>query len=168
MREFRRPGGSLRTLPRPARLLYAGFLGLTTLGFATAMGLYYDGLGLGLRSVAAHYLGNADDPDATEILVERSFHDLLQQSHFHLFTMPVLLLVLAHLFLLARGGRWKGWVVGLALLSTALHVAGPWAIYLGGASWAWIMPATGLPFALSYLTMALWPIPELLARDPAE
>lgn len=165
MREFRRPGGSLATIPRPARLLYAGFLALTCAGFVTALALYYDGLGLSAESAATHYLGNADDPLASEIIVEKSTRDLLEVSHFHLFTMPVLLLVLAHLFLLARGGRWRGKVVAIAVVSTALHVAGPWLVRFGGAGWGWVMPTTGLLFAASYGVMALWPLPELLARD---
>ena len=166
MNHFRGGSGALSNLPYPARLLYAGFLGLTTLGFITSLGLYYDALGLSLRQTAAHYLGNADDPSAPEILVEKSIHDLLQVSHFHLYTMPVILLVLAHLFLLSRGGAWKGAVVAVAVLCTGLHVAGPWLVRFGGPGWAWVMPVTGLPFALSYGIMALWPIPELLRRRP--
>lgn len=168
MREFRRSPGSLALLPRPARLLYAGFLALTAFGFATALALYYDGLGLDLATTASHYLGNANDPEAAEILVEKSARELLEITHFHLFTMPVLLLVLAHLFLLARGGAWKGAVVGVALLSTALHVAGPWVVRYGGPGWAWVMPATGLPFALSMGVMTLWPLPELFAGPRAD
>lgn len=166
MNHFRGGSGALSNLPYPGRLLYAAFLGLTTLGFVTSLGLYYDALGLSLSQSAAHYLGNADDLGASEILVEKTARDLLQVSHFHLFTMPVILLVLAHLFLLARGGRWKGWVVAVATLSTALHVAGPWLVRYGGAGFSWVMPATGLPFAASYGLMALWPLPELLRRRP--
>ncbi len=163
MREYRQRGGSLRRLPRGGRLLYLSFLGMVLLGFASALALYWDGLGLSLGQAATHYLGNADDPAATEFIIEKSPRELLEVSHFHLFTMPVILLVLAHLFLLARGGRWKGAVVAVAVASTLLHVAGPWCIHLWGASMAWVMPASGLPMLASYLTMALWPMPELIA-----
>ena len=162
MREFKQISTGLTRLPRAAKLLYAGFLALTSVGFLSALGLYWEGLGLDLAQHAAHYLGNADELGATTMLIEKSPRELLEVSHFHLFTMPVILLVLAHLFLLSRGGRWKGWVVGIAVVSTALHVAGPWIIYLGGAGFGWIMPLTGLPFVASYLVMAAWPMPELL------
>ena len=62
MNHFRGGSGALSNLPYPALLLYAGFLGLTTLGFITSLGLYYDALGLSLRQTAAHYLVNTDDP----------------------------------------------------------------------------------------------------------
>jgi len=151
-------------LPAQGRLLYASFLGFTLLGFGTALALYWDGLGL-LRA-AEHYLGNADNPDATEIIIEKSPRELLEVTHFHLFTMPVVLLVVGHLFMLARGGPWKRHVVAVAVIFTLLHVLGPWVVRFGGAAWAWVMPVTAVPFVLSYLVMALWPLPELLARRP--
>ena len=173
MREFRRNSGTLSRVPRAGRLLYAAFLGFVLLAFCSSVALYWEGLGLDLGQHAAHYLGNADDPDATRILLEKSPRELLEVSHFHLYTMPVLLLVLAHLFLLSRGGAWKHWVVGTAVVTTLLHVAGPWLIHFGGAGQAWIMPVSGVPFLASYLVMALWPLPELLgspasAAGPAE
>ena len=166
MREFRRNSGTLSRVPRAGRLLYVAFLFLMVLGMVSSVLLYWDGLGLDLEQHAAHYLGNDDDPAAVDMLLAKSPRELLEVSHFHLFTMPVVLLVLGHLFLLARGGAWRGWVVGTAVVTTLLHVLGPWIIYVGGAGWAWIMAASGLPFVASYLVMALWPLPELLAPGP--
>ena len=57
-------------------------------------------------------------------------------------------------------------VVAVAVIFTLLHVLGPWVVRFGGAAWAWVMPVTAVPFVLSYLVMALWPLPELLARRP--
>lgn len=150
-------------LPAQGRLLYAAYLGFTLLGFATALALYWDGIGL--DRAAEHYLGNADDPDATEILVEKSARELLEVAHFHLFTMPVVLLVSSHLFLLSGAGAWRRVVVGVAVISTLLHLAAPWVVRFGGPGAAWVMPATALPFAGSYLVMILAPLPTLL-RPP--
>jgi hypothetical protein len=81
--------------------------------------------------------------------------------------MPVVMLVLGHLFLLSRGGKWKGWVVASAPVLTVLHVAGPWIVLYGGASFGWWMPATALPFVAVYVFMALWPLPDLF-RPPRD
>lgn len=162
MRDFNSPRGALGRLSPGARLLYLVFIGLTLLGFASAMALYYDSLGIGASTAATYYLGNGDNPSAAELIVEKSPRELLETAHFHLFSMPVVLLILGHLFLLARGGRWKSWVVGAASALTLLHVAGPWVIRYGGAAWGWVMPATGIPFLVLYLVMAVWPVPELV------
>ena len=161
MREFKRQqGGALSRLPGASRYLYLGFLVLALCAFASSMALYYDSMGLLPDTAADYFLGNMDDPKAEEILIEKSTRQLLEVTHFHLYTMPLWLLVLAHLFLMARGGRWKGWVVGGALVFTVLHVAGPWVVRATGSGW--VMGATGVPFLVLYLVMALWPIPELL------
>ncbi len=166
MREFKRQqGGALSRLPLASRRLYLGFLVLAVCAFASSVALYYDSLGLSPDGAVDYFLGNMDDLDAEEIRIEKSARELLEVTHFHLYTMPLWLLVLAHLFLMARGGRWKGWVVAGALAFTALHVAGPWIVRATGTGW--VMGATGVPFLVFYLVMALWPIPELLGgADP--
>lgn len=145
-------------------MLYLAFIGLVLCAFGTSFALYYDGLGLTGAEAEAWYRGNADQPDAAELLMEKSPRQLLEVAHFHLYTMPVLLLVLGHLFLLARGStRFKLGIVLGAAGFTALHVAAPWAVRYGAPGA--LMGLTGVPFMALYLTMALWPIPDLLSRD---
>lgn len=168
MREFRQRSNTLTRLSPGAKLLYLSFLLLTLAGFATSLALYYDSLGIAPSDAAAWYLGNEDDPDATEMLLGQSGRQLLEVAHFHLFTMPILLLVLGHLFLLARGGSWKQWVVGAAALSTVAHVAGPAVIWALGPGMGWIMGATGVPFLALYVFMALYPVPDLLTPAARE
>ena len=167
MREYIRGTGTLSRLPLASKILYIGFLLLTLAAFANSLLLYYDSMGWTAAEAATWYLGNEDQEDALEMVLEKSPRELLEVSHFHLYTMPVLLLVLGHLFLLARGGAWKLWVIVLASLFTALHVAGPWIVYFGGPSWGWVMPLTGGPFLGLYLFLALWPLPDLLRRPPS-
>lgn len=166
MREYQRRGGSLSRLPAGARALYGAFLGFVLLGLASSMALFYDSLGLTAQRASAWYLGNADDMEAAEILLEKSPRELLEVSHFHLFTQPVVLLVVAHLFLLSRGGPWKGWLVGAAVLSTLAHLAGPWLVRYGGPGW--LMGATGTPLLVCYLVMVGWVVPDLLGRRGGE
>lgn len=164
MRDFTNTGGRLQRLPWPSKALYATYNLLTTAGFLTAVALYWDGLGLTAEGASRWYLGNADDPAATAIVFEKSTRDLLQITHQHLFAMPVALLVLGHLFLLSRGGPWKGAVVVAAGLMLACHVAGPWIIHFGGPAFGFVMPLTAFPFVGLFLFMALWPLPDLLRK----
>jgi len=156
MREFQGRSSSLSRLSPGAKLLYGGYVLLTLAGFLSSVALYWDSLGL---DPARYFLGNAADADAVELILEKSPRQLLETTHFHLFTVPVCLLILGHLFLLSRGGSWKVAVIALALVFTSLHVAGPWLIHLGFPGW--IMPVTGIPFLFLYLLMALWPLWDL-------
>ena len=54
--------------------------------------LYFEKMGLDYASVVSYYHG-----DAERIMSPRSYAGLLEVSHFHLFAMGMLLLVLTHL-----------------------------------------------------------------------
>ncbi len=161
MREFRGYPNALTRLAPGAKLLYLSFILFTLVGLLGTVLLYADGWGWGIDSAADYVLGNEGDPNAAEMLFPKPTRELLETSHFHLFTIPVTLLVLAHLFLLARGGAWKNWVVGAAIALTAVHMAGPWLIHLMGRGLGWIMPLTAWPFMAVLVFMALWPLPDL-------
>jgi hypothetical protein len=60
----------------------------------TNLGLYFTKMNLSYASVVSYYLGSEE-----RYLEPRSFQGLLEVSHFHLFAMGMLLLVLTHLML---------------------------------------------------------------------
>ena len=166
MREYVRAGGTLSKLPLPSKALYLGFLTLVVAAFITSFLLYYKGLGLTGAEAATHYLGNEHVPNPETFIVQKSYIELLEITHFHLYTQPVQLLVLGHLFLLARGGPWKFGVIVAAVLITILHVVGPWMIWFGGPGFGWVMPVSGVAFLAIHLFLALWPLPDLLTPAP--
>jgi hypothetical protein len=92
------------------------------------------------------------------LIVSMSYRKLLEVTHFHLFTIPVFLLIIAHIFILCpmRPSRKFG-TVASGILSSAIHMAAPWIIYAGGGSWAWLMPVTGAWMTISILALTLWP-----------
>ena len=50
-------------------------------------------------------------------------------THFHLFTIPVYVLILAHLWLLAKVPPWAQHAgVVAAVVASGLHVAAPWIV----------------------------------------
>lgn len=140
-------------LSRPAKVLYTAFSAFTMAGLVSSVALYdrivrfranatphdlYDDL-------VAHY--SSSDPQA--------YPRLLDATHFHLFSMPVLLLVSGHLFLLTgRTPQSKAWWITAGIIAVAAHLLAPWLAYFGGAALAWLYPITGaaLFVALSVLT----------------
>src|SRR5574340_230446 len=92
MQVFARRGFQLRTASLQTRLAYTGFLALLTLGIASLLALSIGRIGLSPRSIATYYRGGE-----SEMSFPKQFWQLAEVSHFHLFSIPVVVLILAHL-----------------------------------------------------------------------
>lgn len=106
-----------------------------------------DGLGRGAEPVVD--LPDFDpsnqrrEPVDVQIDYPRSYRQILENAHQHLFMMPVMFLVLAHLFAMTGvRRRWVNGFIALSAVGVAGHLAGPWLVRFVGGGWAWVMPAT--------------------------
>jgi hypothetical protein len=179
MQDFTRPPGRLRALPWGARVVYSIFLAFTLAAMFLTLVLADDMVGFDMRDAAAYYRGETaptDDPanqDGPELLLPpdgeqlaafepMSRRKLLEVTHFHLFSMPVYLLILSHLFMLSRARRVsKGVWIGLGSLATALHVAAPWLAASGPPGSVIVYAASGATLLVSYGVMAVGPLWEM-------
>jgi hypothetical protein len=182
MKDFVRGSGRLRQLPFTARLTYSVFLAFTlvALGFTAWLGA--DMLGSDLSGIGSYYAGQhapvapaapaADGggpaldlpsdvlPSTQDEAMPR--RKLLEVTHFHLFSMPVYLMILAHLFMLSRlGSRAKVTWIALATLAVALHIAAPWYAQSGAAGSKPFYALSGALLMLSFLVLALVPLVEM-------
>lgn len=167
--------GRLRNLPLPARIVYSIFLAFTLAALGLSAWLTEDMVGLDLERLGSYYAGgqtpstSAAEPtggpvldlpaEADEPLVHEAMplRKLLEITHFHLFSMPVYLLILSHLFMLADlGTRQKVFWIAAASLSVALHVAAPWFARAGGGTALYAISGIGL--ALGFGAMSLVPL----------
>lgn len=139
MTEFSARGSQvLRRLPVGARIVYAGFLVFLMVGLATTALLHADSMGL--DAAAAYWRG-----DEAAMLYPKSYRQLLELTHFHLFTEPVIWLVVAHLYQLSGG---RGWITLGTLGAISVQVALPWVVtYVSPAPAALLLPATALVVA---------------------
>src|SRR4249920_4261015 len=85
----------LRDSDRHVRLLYTFFLLLMLAGFTFSFFWAHSMTGLSPSGIADHYRGS----DAT-FGEPMSFRELAEVTHFHLFTMPVVLMILVHVLYL--------------------------------------------------------------------
>lgn len=86
--------------------------------------LYFSKMGLTYGSVVAYYLGSEQT-----FLSPRSYQGLLEVSHFHLFAMGMLLLVLTHLILfIPVSGRVKAWLIALPFLAALVDESAGWLV----------------------------------------
>jgi hypothetical protein len=114
-----------------------------------------------------------DDAEATPAPAQRltvtiPYRKLLEVTHFHLFTVPVFLLILTHLFLLtAMARRWKLFFIVAGWSTGALHVLAPWLVRYGGASAAAAFPVSGAGFLASSLVLCLYPLFPMWRRPPS-
>src|SRR5262249_48956001 len=155
MRQFASSGFKIWNLGTEAKVLYTIFALFALAAYLVSV-LYYDDLmGLHVRGARLYYAGGAAESSApgpmraggpSIDLPEEAAHPmrepisyrhLLEVTHFHLFTVPVFLLIVAHLFMLTGMGPLArlGWIA-LASASSLVHVAAPWLLRYGGAGTA--------------------------------
>ena len=180
MKVFTAKGVHLANLAVPAKLVYTLFLVFIALGVASSVLIYATRIGAPLRgpepSVAARYLDQkAKAPDeaggpsldlpgaddggaqpAAKASEDLKWPWILDVFHQHLFTVSVVFLILAHLFMLTRLAAWlSGTVITVSGLSSLAHVLAPVIIHLTGG-WLWLMPLTGSLMGASWAFMILW------------
>ena len=86
--------------------------------------LYFNKLGLTYASVVAYYLGSEE-----RFLSPRSYQGLLEVSHFHLFAMGMLLMVLTHMILfIDASDRTKLWLIAVPFFSALLDEGAGWLV----------------------------------------
>lgn len=145
----------LRRLDGGAKLVYTGFLLLTAAGLLTAALLHGDGMGATAEGAAAYWRG-----DEAAMTYPKSYRQLLELTHFHLFTEPVTFLVLAHLYNLGGDApRRRVFVTVATLVAIVAQIALPWLVTYGSASAAMLLLPVHVVLVggLAYMTLrALW------------
>ncbi len=96
--------------------------------------LYFSKMSLTASSVIDYYLGSEE-----RFLSPRSYQGLLEVSHFHLFAMGMLLLVLTHLMLFVPlRNRTKAWLIIVPFLSAILDESGGWLVRFVNPNFAYL------------------------------
>lgn len=187
MRQFVRPMGMER-LSLEARVLYSAFCVFVIIGLATSAWLYSDSeLGASPASARRYYVGDTTtaaaertpsagpalelpaDAEVTPLHVAKSPRQLLETLHFHIFSMPIVLLILGHLFMmceLSLGAKTS--ILVLASAATLVHVLAPPLIGLVHPGFAVLVFPSALTMAVTWLALALWPLIEMWRKPQPE
>jgi hypothetical protein len=99
------------------------------------------------------------DSPRPSLTVAVSYRKLLEVTHFHLFTAPVFLLIITHLFMqTGLTPRAKtGWIVG-GWASAFLHLAAPWIVRYGGGSCAPLYGLYGALLGVTATVLTAYPV----------
>ncbi len=128
-------GGDYRLarLPYGTRLFYTLFLFFVAAGLLSCLGFIFAKSGVGSGQIAEYYRQEEMG------LGGKGFLELLETSHFHLFTMPVFFLILGHIFFISSlAERTKTFVILASFSAICAEIALPWLIVYHSASWAWV------------------------------
>jgi len=123
----------------------------------TNAGLYFSKMGLGYASVVEYYMG-ADE----RFLAPRSAQALLEVTHFHLFAMGMLLLVLTHLMLFVPlADRTKLLLIVSPFVSALLDEGAGWLVRFAHPGFAWLKVLGFLALQTSLaalILLSLWSV----------
>lgn len=158
MKEFLYLKNGLRSLQPSTRLAYTLFLVFSLLGYAVMIALAADRSGFTPSSAGAYYAGGGDAYAKTK-------GELLEVTHFHLFSMPLMLFVQGHLFLMTRWPRrLKLALLYAAFLGCALDLAAPWLTVYVSPDLAALKIVARVLLGPSLLAFAVVPLWEMWAR----
>lgn len=105
---------------------------------------------------------------AAPMRLEKPARQVMETFHFHLFTVPVVLLIVGHLFMLtALSMRLKVGVITVASVATFVHLLAPLLVRFVGPHWGWLMPVSVVGAAVGWLPMLVWPLWEMWRPVPA-
>ena len=158
MKAFARRGFQLRTASLETRIAYTGFLVLMLPALAPLVALSFGRMGLDPQAIATHYRGGE-----SEMSFPRTFWQLAETSHFHLFTIPVVVLILSHLLYgTPASARLRVWLTSFTFAGAFLDAVGPWTVRYLASGFAyvlivgWLFLAGGAFFIVTLTLVSMW------------
>jgi hypothetical protein len=147
----------LRDTDRHIRLLYTQFLVLTLVGFLFSFFWAHSMTSLSPQGIADHYRGS----DAT-FGEPMSFRELAEVTHFHLFTMPAVFMILVHvLYLTSASNTLKVVITWASFAGVCLDLVSPWLISYVSPIFVMTMLTGDLLMMATFLVMFALPMYEM-------
>jgi ABC-type enterobactin transport system permease subunit len=158
MKEFLYLKNGLQSLQWSTRFVYSLFLVFSLASYAVMVALASQRSGFSSGSVASYYAGDGGQ-------YPKTVGELLEVTHFHLFSMPLLLFVQGHLFLMTQWPRrWKIAIVSAAFLGAALDLGAPWLVLYVSRDLAWVKLLARALLGPALIAFALVPLYEMWRR----
>jgi hypothetical protein len=125
------------------------FLGYIALLWVSNGLMYFHHMDLTAQSVVAYYLGSEE-----QFSQPKSYQSMLEVSHFHLFSMGMLVVTLTHLMLMTNFSvRLKIWLSGMTYLSAIADEAGGWLVRFVHPLFAYFKVASFLVLEFSLVAL---------------
>jgi hypothetical protein len=159
MKNFASPSFRLRDSSFEIRLIYSLFLIFILGGLATIWFFQFQRIGLKPERIVAYYLGGEIDG---QIFFAKNLNALLEETHFHAFTMSVVFLILAHLFLATSlSRRAKLFFILTTFFSHVFDMSGTWLTRMLSPNFAYLLIVSWIGLWVGYAGMILLPLAEM-------
>ena len=147
----------LRDTDRQIRLVYTWFLLIMFVGFVFTFVWAHSMTDLTPKGIAQHYRGSADNFGEA-----MSFGQLAETTHFHLFTMPVVFLIMVHvLYLTMASPLAKALTTWMAFVGVTLDLVSPWLITYVSPLFVLTLLTGDVLMTVSFLIMFAIPMYEM-------
>lgn len=155
MKEFLYLKNGLRSLQPSTRLAYTLFLVFSLASYAVMVALAAERSGFSASSAASYYAGDGER-------YAKTTGELLEVTHFHLFSMPMMLFVQGHLFMMTRWPRRvKVALLFAAFAGAALDLSAPWLVVFVSRDLAFLKVAGRCLLGPALITFAVVPLVEM-------
>ena len=156
------PTFSYRSLPISFKLAATAFLLLAVLGLGVAGLQIYVRAGLTPTSTLGHFRGNEET-----LQYPVSFTQMVEISHAHAFTQPMLALILSMALLVSSANESLKRVVVVALFTgMTMELGVPWLVRYGPAWTVHLLPLTGALIILGTFVSVAIPLYEMWWWSP--
>lgn len=146
------------------RVIVFFFLFYVLLFWVTNFLMYFGKMGLTYSSVVDYYLGSE-----SRYIEPRSYHGLVEVSHFHLFSMGILMLTLTHLVLFVPlEVRTKIILILSSFSSAFLDEASSWLVRFVHPSFAYLKIASFITLQASILAIIVLVGHTLVFKRPSD
>lgn len=136
-------------------LMFLGYIAL--LWFSNGL-MYFNHMDLTPGSVITYYLGSEE-----QFIPARSYQGMLEVSHFHLFSMGMLVLTLTHLMLMTDfSTRLKIWLSVSTYLSAIADEAAGWLVRFVAPEFAYFKIGAFIILEVSLATLLIVVIASLI------
>ena len=126
--------------------------------------LYFEKMSLAPASVVSHYLGSEESFSGP-----RTYQGMLELSHFHLFAIGMLLMVLTHLMLfIPVSGSVKAWLIAVPFVSGFVSEGSGWLVRFVSPEFAVMKVAGFLLLQGSLIALVVISIWSVFAKHQAE
>lgn len=102
-----------------------------------------------------------------EIRIAKPMRQIVETFHFHLFSVPICLLIVGHIFMMCRlSTRTKATIIAAGSIATLLHLLAPVAVRALSPAWAWLFAPSAVVMLITWLWMSIKPLIDLWRPIP--
>ena len=154
----------LGTRSLPLRVSLSAFLGFVAIGEISGIVMSALHTGFTPSGTARYYRGLE-----AEMAFPKEFWTLIENTHFHVFIVPIVLLILTHLLFMTRmTERAKVTITLIAYGAALIELLSPWLVRYVAAGLAWLKVGGSLVFHATMIVLIVVPLYEAWFRRDSD